>query len=733
MSSETNLLSEFRDLIKKRNFGALEERWIAAIEGGSTGPSELEAFLDAADALLNASERSRADVLLDMTIPAVESGLEPPRLLELLRRRLRAAPDDSESRARFAKCFLDAYGAGSVEAEYLRLSNLEKAPDLEKALRLLDRWMRFAVGAFVHHGSGWGAGQVQSLDPILKQAVVQLEKKPNHRMSLEAMGSVLEPLADDHFWVLQYQGKGRIQELIDGDPVALVDLLLRSFGNPLTLKEIKLYLTPQYIPSSSWAKWWNAAKKRMRQKGFYRVEDKAPYRVEWVREEISYEAELLKNYRAEKDWAKRQTLAKKILKEEGKQNAELREAVVADLQRTLETGSGAQAVFAAYLLDRFVPSGEALMPQALRSCADPVKAITELDGPDEQRLALAALPALVGDHWPQAALELFSAGSDAVRDAIFARMAEDRLEELLTRKITSVMAGPRLSADLFTWCVRKVLDGQQGEIFAAVAELSPLALLQLVLDLLEYLAIRCERESDAVMREVLNRSRGVLAFKSHDLFRRALAGIDFEQGRELYKRLLSSLGLHDHVRVALLEIVTKTMPELTRPKDKPFWDDDDSIYVTPDGLQKRQEELRDLMEEKLPKNFQDIGRAASFGDLRENAEYKAALEQRDFLTAKATEIRAEVTRALPIEAGMLKPGEVTLGSRVSLENVANGRKSVYRILGPWDGGPDEGVLSYMSPLARAFLGARVGQEVEVKLPGSTESYRIMAVEPGIDA
>jgi len=85
-----------------------------------------------------------------------------------------------------------------------------------------------------------------------------------------------------------------------------------------------------------------------------------------------------------------------------------------------------------------------------------------------------------------------------------------------------------------------------------------------------------------------------------------------------------------------------------------------------------------------------------------------------------------------IQPEMLKEGEVTLGAKVQLLNQRTGAEVAYSVLGPWDGGPEDGVLSYRSPLAITLLGKKVGDEVDAQLPGGAERFRIVAVESSFE-
>jgi transcription elongation GreA/GreB family factor len=185
------------------------------------------------------------------------------------------------------------------------------------------------------------------------------------------------------------------------------------------------------------------------------------------------------------------------------------------------------------------------------------------------------------------------------------------------------------------------------------------------------------------------------------------------------------------VKGRLLEVLTELEPSLGHALQTAPWEED-AIYVTAEGLSRRKQEFREIMEVKLPKNFQDIGRAAAFGDLSENAEYTSALEERDHLTKRAAKMKAELDKAKVIDSEMVKKGVVGLGSRIRLRNIATAEEVAYSVLGPWDGAPEDGVLSYLSPLGHLFLGRKEGEKVEAQLPGGKESYELLKATSHFD-
>ena len=117
-----------------------------------------------------------------------------------------------------------------------------------------------------------------------------------------------------------------------------------------------------------------------------------------------------------------------------------------------------------------------------------------------------------------------------------------------------------------------------------------------------------------------------------------------------------------------------------------FWDGA-AIWTTRVGLEKRRPELRELREVKIPANQDAIGRAASFGDLSENSEWEAAIEDQRNLTARAMEMEDELRKTDLIEEAPVAEDTVCPGTRVKYREARAGGAPIL-ILGPWDA--DEG-------------------------------------------
>lgn len=147
-------------------------------------------------------------------------------------------------------------------------------------------------------------------------------------------------------------------------------------------------------------------------------------------------------------------------------------------------------------------------------------------------------------------------------------------------------------------------------------------------------------------------------------------------------------------------------------------------YLTKAGFEQLQKELQYLKFEKKREVAARIERAKELGDLSENAEYQDAKEEMAFLEGKIMEMENISSRAKVItHAG---GDTVMVGSTVTISS--NGTTKTYTIVGPNEADPPAGRISNESPIARALLGHKVGDEVTITTPGGSVTYKVSVVK-----
>ena len=149
--------------------------------------------------------------------------------------------------------------------------------------------------------------------------------------------------------------------------------------------------------------------------------------------------------------------------------------------------------------------------------------------------------------------------------------------------------------------------------------------------------------------------------------------------------------------------------------------------MTAQGLARLEEELKQLKSVERPAVIRAIAEARSHGDLSENAEYHAARERQSFIEGRIAELEEIVSAAEVIDPSTLSGDTVKFGAHVKVVDEETDKEATYQIVGVHEADIKLGRLSISSPLAKALIGKKVGDSVEVPAPGGARAYEITAV------
>ena len=154
----------------------------------------------------------------------------------------------------------------------------------------------------------------------------------------------------------------------------------------------------------------------------------------------------------------------------------------------------------------------------------------------------------------------------------------------------------------------------------------------------------------------------------------------------------------------------------------------EKIPMTAAGYAVLETELKHRQQVERPRIIQQITDARTHGDLSENAEYHAAKEQQGITEARMADLEDKLSRADIIDVSRLKGDQVMFGATVTLLDEDTDEKVKYRVVGELEADVKKGKISITSPLARALLGKRKNNIVEVSTPGGGKSYKVLKVE-----
>ena len=208
-----------------------------------------------------------------------------------------------------------------------------------------------------------------------------------------------------------------------------------------------------------------------------------------------------------------------------------------------------------------------------------------------------------------------------------------------------------------------------------------------------------------------NRLRDLVA-DDRDLIPDLIDGANINTIRNFTGRLINSASFDELTRKSLVARVIKLHPDVQdllagREEKK-----DDALIVSEESLVERKAAYDKLIKEEIPQNREDIKVARSYGDLRENFEYKSSKEYQRVLMKRQGDWERDLKLAQPTDFSDTDTSQVSIGTVVKLESTDGGNALTYTVLGAWDSDPDRGIIAYLSERGNELLGKKPGDEIE---------------------
>ena len=153
----------------------------------------------------------------------------------------------------------------------------------------------------------------------------------------------------------------------------------------------------------------------------------------------------------------------------------------------------------------------------------------------------------------------------------------------------------------------------------------------------------------------------------------------------------------------------------------------DDLVLTPSGKKKIEDELYQLKSVEMPALSERIRQARDLGDLSENFDYQDAKRQQGFVAGKIADLQTLLDRSRLVEEAPAGSEAVGMGSTVSVRDEEFDEDFDYKIVGSYEADPASGKISAASPVGKALVGRKVGDEVTVDTPGGKSTLKITAI------
>jgi transcription elongation GreA/GreB family factor len=577
-------------------------------------------------------------------------------------------------------------------------------------------------GSFCLHKS-WGFGQVAEWNLLFNQIVIDFKSKAKHPMQLAYAAENLVPIPAGHFLARKVKEPDAIKALLKSDPAAVVRNILEGFDGKATLAQISEVLVGDLFTEVEWKRWWTSAKKAMKSSGYFSVPAKKSEPIALRGEPVSRADELLTFFNQTRQSKEQAAALDQIIKfhHEFKDPKTQLQPIVEKIESTaaqnqkLHSPLTFELVLARDDLLARVPELTITRPdltlERLISEEEPrlTEILSKLPSAKERRV-LQALPRALGDAWTKRAWRMMVSNNPrlvAQIPKIFVENGKiDELRTLLERAVREHSA----SSAMMVWLCRERANWPElitPEILPAILS-----------------AIERDQHNEASrssrLRDLLLDDRELIG----DIFKNSEVGA----ARDVMRRLLLTPVFDNLTKRSLMARVIKLYPELesmatgAQPEEKT-----ESLIVSWSSLRKRQEEYEEIVNKKIPENSKEIGVARSYGDLRENFEFKAAKQMQAVLMRRKSELEQMLHRARGTDFSNADTFQVSIGTIVTLRDVDSAQEESYSILGAWDGNPERHIISYQTAIGQALLGKKRGERVTLNTDHGTATYEVLAI------
>ncbi|WP_319414882.1 transcription elongation factor GreA [Marispirochaeta aestuarii] len=715
--------------INKKMFTNIKDIWDKLVE---YCPEETDFFFNVDKKIEKMISPERASQLLENLYGYYREAEDWDKSIDILKRILDYDPKNVWARKEITECYRQKFKDHSQLAEYIRISNLTQSwRNVHDAIADFEKHISFDSGNFVCHRS-WGIGRIRAIDG--DDITIDFTRKRGHSMSLKMAVNALSSLQRDHIWVLKVtKSKDELRSMVKEDPSWALRTIIRSFDNAANMKQIKAELVPSILTPSEWSSWSTNARKRLKEDtSFGNLPDKIDVFV--VREQpISVEEKAFNRFKAVKSFFGKVAALRDFLgsaKPESEYFSEMFSYFVNILKAYASVNE--QVVGSFLLVEHIVEDYPYLNPGlgiTFKDLIEEIDDIMALFGKiEDSELAkrfLAELKAL--DEWPEYYVKIFPTSlSKYIIDELYAAGHDDLVQSLFS----DIMEKYRENREAFIWLAKHYENDPRVAEYGIEYEKILINMIHLV----DITFREITNRRDVSSNRKLNRQAQNFLFKEKRL-ENYLMKADEDSIHRLYTLVSDVKDLDPSISIELKHKIIERFPNFKffgepapaasvgRVKIK-------GLIVTASSYQRKQDELRHIIDVEIPENSREIGTASALGDLRENAEYKAAKEKQELLNLNVSRLKDDLDKAQIFDKNQVDTEQVSFGTRVELLNNNTGKVETYAFFGPWESDPNKNVISYQSPFGMKLWGLKEGEHIDFSINENHYDYTVKSIAKG---
>lgn len=550
----------------------------------------------------------------------------------------------------------------------------------------------------------WGFGIIEDIDHFYQQLEIDFERKGDHEMAFSYAAQALDILDDDHILAIKHKNPEEMNRLISEDPAEVIRMALRSYGT-MSVSRLIEKLVPSLIPEAGWKKFWEGARRELKNDASVEIPKKRSDNIIFHKSGLAYDDEWFKLLADERDIEKLFARFQEVIEKSIDYSSEYAVEVLAD--RLTFIIKGAPSGRPEWKAEGFIYARTfGLEPEGLDTDAlvrDLIEnnLVDTLDRlPSRQLQALLsiliendreAVTAVLSDVIPEVSHPVLN----EIMSALISNGAEDEVREIMA----SAVARRKASAPMLLWCQRSEAYVEKWNL------ISKADLAFRIQEVLEVNAAGAMLRAQNQLRERFQQEHWL-----HDV----MDAMGEQQRRDFMRRIHEGHGWDALDRKSVIAKVLRKFPELqdiilpsasSAPKK-------DTPKTSERSYSAKQRQLERIMTVDIPENSKEIEVARSYGDLRENAEFKYAKERQGLLMAQGAQLADDLEKVKPTDFSDVTTDVISMGCGVELQ-YENGQTESFYILGVWDQDEALSIVSSETRLAQALIGHKAGDQVEI--------------------
>ena len=659
----------------------------------------------------------------ETAVPLLEKAVDTKEYHDIIMLILDLQTTNSSFLANIANDYLTKHYANSTHfRENIRLIGLQSKQSFTGAIRNFLLLHHISDNKFVYHKGGWGTGEVMNISFVREQIELEFENViGNKQLSFSNGFNMLKPLPNDHFYARRFGDPDSLEAEANKHPVKVMKMLLRDLG-PKTALEIKELMKELIINAADWSSWWSNTRTKLKRDVtiYYPKNSKERFSI---MEDTTSHLSILTNQLSNAATIADQMSIMNLYIRDYPKDINTEEFTIAFNEWFSETSLDSRATaserISLLMLKKHVVRDDA-PDQDVENIIESFEAVGDLiQNIPIQSHKKRALEIIKDKHatWTEIYCEvILSPCHTQLKDYILKELAianKHRLSELATQLKEEYIQ----HKDTFFWYFQKILTDTS----------LPYGDSEGLCEYLEsYLILLHECEYKKTEKSFVKKLTNFITGNKFNVIRTVLKASSLDFAKEFLLLLSKCYCFSDHDQKVMESLATVVHPKLVDParlaeeKAKNL----NIIWATESGYENAARQLEKLTNVELIENTNDIKTARAHGDLRENAEYKIAIERRNFLYNEIKILSKQIKEARILTPNDVRTDQVSAGTTVTIINNTTGEEHTYTILGPWEASTEKNILSFQSKLVQAMAGKSTSQTFDF----DTQTYTIKAIE-----